>query len=581
MVTTGAVNWTGLGEVDFSKIVQVMVKRRWAGFADVHAPDGRGGDDGIDVLAVDRGGRRRVYQIKFFTDGFSGDRKTTRQKQIKRSLRTALKLDPPPYEWILVVPKTLTPGERKFVVGLADGDGPKITIMDADDLDVMIAGMPDIYNYLVRDRLEDLMTNYSLETAPLLGGSDDLRDRLANLGGLADSLNPHWGVNMSITENSISYALRPKYPAAAVDDPIRLELGFELQSADDAEFGPFKRSINFGARGQVRVPGKYVTRAAVRSSHPLFNTEVANPDVILEARSRTEPCVAEFRFIDSAGTVIASQEAVLEHAGSGSDGGSMAFRVLDRIEVEVDFAIAFDDLGAMVSCEPGGPMQLRYGLADLYPDEAVHCINFLGRLGESTYRCAVHIEGDHAFTFTGDYEMDEELLQLLTVADDLAVIQEDLERRFKMPAGYSTRDRIDVRVARAILEGYFIESPGAANLNVDVIPAQVDIAELDRLLADGRPVNVPVSDFSLRVGDHTLPIPNVRATAACANLVNGAELRDAVEAKRTEPFHAVMQPAGHRYFLVYKADRIPEVEADRQQAWWTLPGIAQPGDPSE
>ncbi|WP_345313002.1 hypothetical protein [Gordonia alkaliphila] len=579
MTTTGAVDWTGLGEVDFSRIVQVMVKRRWAGIADVHAPDGRGGDAGIDVLAVDRGGRRRVYQIKFFTDGFSGDRKSTRQKQIRKSFRTALELDPPPYEWILVVPKTLTPGERKFVIGLADDDGPKITIMDADDLDVMIASMPDVYNYLVRDRLEDLMSKYGLETSALLGAPEDLTNRMTNLRDAASALNPNWGVSMSIRENAISYGLYPKHPAAAVDDPIRLELGFKFQAADDAAFGPLRRSISFGARGQVLVPGKYVTHAEVRSSHPLFNTSVANPEVILEAHSRTEPCEAEFRFIDAAGTVVASQDATLEHAANGAEGGSMAFEVLDCIEVEVDFAVTLDDDGAMISCEPGGPMQLRYGLTGLYPDEAVRCIKFLERLNEGAYRCAVHIDGQHAFTFTGDYEIDDELLQLLTVADDLAAIQENLDRRFKMPWDYSTRDRIDIRVARAILEGYFIESPGAANFNAEVIPGQIDTADLDRLIADGHPVNVPVSDYSLRVGDHTLPIPNVRATTARAKLVNGAELREAVEARSAEPFHAVMRPVEHRYFLVYKTDRIPDAEADRLQAWWTLPGVTQPGAP--
>lgn len=79
---SGTVDWVGLGEEQFSRVVQVMVKRRWAGAATVHAPDGRGGDGGIDILVVDQGDRRRVYQIKFFTDGFSGDRKTTRQKRI-------------------------------------------------------------------------------------------------------------------------------------------------------------------------------------------------------------------------------------------------------------------------------------------------------------------------------------------------------------------------------------------------------------------------------------------------------------------------------------------------------------------
>lgn len=577
-MTTGTVDWVGLGEDGFSRIVQVMVKRRWAGIGHVHSPDGRGGDGGVDVLAVDQGDRRRVYQIKFFADGFSGDRKSTRQKQIRKSFQSALKLAPPPYEWILVVPKTLTPGERKFIVGLADDDGPRITIWDSDDLDSMIAGMPDVYRYLVRDQLEDLVEKYRLETAPILGGVDDLNNRLSNLRDLTNSLSLYWGVDMAVTENTIGYGLRPKHPGAASDDTVTVELGFK-SDADDADLASFMRSLGFGARGRVRVPARAVTRVAVRSSHPLFNTEVADAEVVIEAHSRTEPCEAEFRFVDSLGAVVASQDAVLEHAANGPDGGSMAFRVLERIEIEVDFAITVNDVGAITSCEPGGPMQLSYRLADLYPDETSRCINFLSALSDRAHRCEVSIKGRHAFTFTSDYEIDNGLADLASAAYDLQVIQEDLNQRFKMPPEITARERIDLRVARAVLEGYLIESPGAANLNAEVIPARIDIAELNELLINGRPVNVPMSDFALALGDRLLPIADVRATTSCAKLVDGDELRKAVEAGQEEPFATVMRPAGHRYFLLYKVDRIPKDEADHQQAWWTLSGIEQPGEP--
>ena len=222
----------------------------------------------------------RVYQIKFFPDGFSGDRKTTRQRQIKRSFDTALKLNPPPYEWILVVPTNLTVRQREFVLGLASGDGPKVTIMDADDLDVLIATMPDIYNYLGRDQLENLMTKYKIETTALISGPDDLTGRLTNLRDVASSLNPHWGVDMTVAGDTISYGLRPKHPTAALDDPVRLELGFKFDSVDDVAFAPLRRSVEFGARGQVHVSGEYVSHAAVRSSHPLFNDEVSKTGLL-------------------------------------------------------------------------------------------------------------------------------------------------------------------------------------------------------------------------------------------------------------------------------------------------------------
>lgn len=577
-MATAEVDWVGLGEDKFSRMVQVMVKRRWDGIADVHSPDGRGGDAGVDVLVVDQTGRRRVYQIKYFPDGFSGDRKRTRQKQIRNSFKRALALEPPPYEWILVVPKTLTPGERQFVVGLAEDGGPKITICDSDDLDLMIAGMPDIYNYLIRDRLQDLVSMYGLETALMLGDKDDLGDRLTNLGKVADSLSPHWGVDFARRGQSIEVALRPKHVAAAVDDPITAQIKVAFGPDDGTELAAFKRSMGFGARGQVRLPPSVVTRASIASSHPLFSSEMTNPEVILEAQSRIGPQQAEFRFIDSAGAVAASQDAVLEHANHGTEGGSMAFRILDRIEIEVDFAVSVGEDGEPTFA-PGGPMQLRYRLADLYPDELMRCLDFLAGLSDGKHRCEVLIEGQRAFVFTSEFEVDDEMDKLASAAYDLAAVQDDLKQRFRMPIEIGTKERIDLRVTRAILEGYFVESPSAANYNVTLAPDQIDLPELDQILAEGRPVNLGLDDFALTIGDRTIPIGGVRVATACAKFVDGEQLRQAVEEGRTEPYDAVMRPTNQRYFLLYKQDRIPTDESEQQQAWWTLPGIEQPGEP--
>lgn len=579
-MVTGTVDWVGLGEEQFSRVVQVMVKRRWAGIATVHAPDGRGGDAGIDVLAVEQEDRWRVHQIKFFTDGFSGDRKTTRQKQIRNSFERALALDPPPYEWVLVVPKTLTPGERQFVMGLATDDGPKITIWDSDDLDEMVARMPDIYNYLIRDRLADLMAMYGLETKPALDGQNDLTERVQNLGALGDSLSLHWNLEFTRTKQGVQYALHPKHESAAHDDPITAQLSVAFGPDDGAVQDSFKRSMAFGARGQVRLPSHVVTRAAIRSSHPMFNSEMTNAEVILESHSHTGPRDAEFRFLDASDAVVASQDAVLEHASNGSKGGSMAFRVLDRIEIEVDFAITADDAGEPTAV-PGGPMQLRYRLADLYPDEIMRCIDFLAGLSENTFRCEVLIEGQRAFIFTSEFEIDEEMAELASAAADLAAVQDDLKQRFRVPAEMGVRERIDLRVVRAILEGYFIESPLAANFNVPLAPDQMDLSELDDILENGRPVNVAWDDFALTIGERTIPISGVHATTVCANFVDGVALRKAVETKETNPYDAVMQPVNERYFLLYKEDRIPADEDERQQAWWTLPGIEQPGAPKD
>lgn len=168
---------------------------------------------------------------------------------------------------------------------------------------------------------------------------------------------------------------------------------------------------------------------------PAVNAEVADAEVVIEAHSRTEPCEAEFRFVDSADAVIASQDAVLEHAANGPEGGSMAFRVLERIEIEVDFAISIDDAGAITSYAPGGPRRLKYRLAGRCPDETSRCVNFLASLSDRTHRCEEYLEGRHGFTFTSEYEIEDGLTEL-AAAYDLAAIQNDLaEPDYSSPTG--------------------------------------------------------------------------------------------------------------------------------------------------
>ncbi|MET8776967.1 hypothetical protein ABZV58_18350 [Nocardia sp. NPDC004654] len=89
-----AVEWGAIGSAKFETLVDALLARKWRGLGDYVAPDGRGGDGGID-FEVRQGIRRRIYQLKYFPDGFSGDRKSTRQTQIRKSFRRAIKLDPP------------------------------------------------------------------------------------------------------------------------------------------------------------------------------------------------------------------------------------------------------------------------------------------------------------------------------------------------------------------------------------------------------------------------------------------------------------------------------------------------------
>lgn len=60
-----------------------------------------------------------------------------------QELRPPLPMDHDPFEWLLVVPRTLTPGERAFVMGLGEGRDVKVTVMDRAALDDRLAAHTD------------------------------------------------------------------------------------------------------------------------------------------------------------------------------------------------------------------------------------------------------------------------------------------------------------------------------------------------------------------------------------------------------------------------------------------------------
>lgn len=580
------VDWVGLGETKFSRVVQVLIKTDWGEAGAVYSPDGRGGDKGIDVLAIDSTKGKHIYQIKYFDDGFSGDRKTSRKKQIRRSYETALRNHENITEWVLVVPKNLTPGEREFVETLSQEETPIIKILDSDDLDNMISKHPALYMYISQDLLKTVIDKYHMETATLMQGADDLSKRLSNLGDLADSVNPHWGVDMARMGKNIEFSLRPKYPSAPDDDPVKVNFDLRFNPETDSdELASFKRSMHFGARGKVGLPSHVVTKAAMSSSHPFFNSEVINPNVVMEAHSRTEPCEAEFRFVDSSDSVVYSEEAVLEHAGSGNKGVSLAFRILGCIEIEFDYSldknhgeIETDDQG-MVSI-PGshdGALKVGYDLSDLFPEEVLRCAQFLNSLQDDTLRCRVTIAGKSAFLFSSDHSTDKVLDIYSDTAYDLRVVQEETNQHFKMPNTFTARERVDLRVARLILEGYIVESPLAEILKVTIVPSDLDLNLLEETISKWRLINFPFKDFVFEIGGRSIGIEGVYATSNCAEVTDLESLRKAVEAAEEEPFLCTLRHGENRYFFVYKDDRFPEDLSEQKIAYWSLEGIEQPG----
>jgi hypothetical protein len=106
-ISMSGLDWSRIDQPLFDHIVDTILGRMFGerGFA----PEGRGGDEGIDYTVDDN---TIIFQHKFFPDGTNT---SSRRRQIKRSFTAAMAHEPK--EWVIVIPAKLLPAMRDYVLG--------------------------------------------------------------------------------------------------------------------------------------------------------------------------------------------------------------------------------------------------------------------------------------------------------------------------------------------------------------------------------------------------------------------------------------------------------------------------------
>ncbi len=145
-----AVEWDRAGQPGFDRIVEALVHRMYDASARVEVVNGRGGDTGIDIK-VTHGRRVRIFQLKYYLDGFPTTAHKGRRKSVKQSFTRAMQHQP--WEWILVVPCTLSTAERDFVTSLASDQEVRVEVWDRAKLDGLLATHADLEASFTRNQL--------------------------------------------------------------------------------------------------------------------------------------------------------------------------------------------------------------------------------------------------------------------------------------------------------------------------------------------------------------------------------------------------------------------------------------------
>ena len=241
------IDWARIDQPLFDRIVDTILGRIHGNRG--HAPEGRGGDDGIDYTVDDNA---IIYQYKFFPDGANTN---ARRRQIKRSFISAEKHNP--REWVIVIPARLLEGMRKFILSLSTAI--KITIHDRAWLDNRLIDYPDLAEYFqYRTDIDYLHARAeALKVNPLFRSPAEVSDKTATLKRAIDASDPDWTFDISTLGSEIVQRLRAKDPNAHLRSPITISYATAF-TEDSAEQTQLELSYNYGVVEPIRLSGSAV-----------------------------------------------------------------------------------------------------------------------------------------------------------------------------------------------------------------------------------------------------------------------------------------------------------------------------------
>lgn len=417
----------------------------------MQAIDGRGGDGGIDIDVHETatGKLLKVYQLKFFPEGFSGGH-SPRKKQIRKSFEQAAKLHPP--VWALVIPRNYTTNERKWVTTLLKDSGIRAEFVGRTELDDFQASDPDVIALAERTADRKALAIVGRESAALIN-MDDVAKEVRRLAARSDTISPNWAFETTVRGGSATRTLFAKHPDAATREPLALNFTANFTNHPDLR-REYEDSMKFGLIRPITLPPEVVESfervgpewfaarfgASTLELHPAPSNRTDLP-----ATLRVTPRAGSTRVLRGIATWMArgSEGALVETVFSG--GLTITWRLSkDRTE----------GASSTMSFSPQG-----HTGTDV--DRAVRALSALYDDAE----VALEIDGrKERLTVAPDSEFGV-AVELAELAEDLAVIEQNTGTQFAFPVDMGAKDRIWVRVVRKLLEGEVVLSPDLESLS--------------------------------------------------------------------------------------------------------------------
>lgn len=560
-------DWADIGRPTFDRVVDAILDREFG--ARGHAVEGRGGDEGIDYSVDDD---RIVFQYKYFVDGFNS-RATSRRQQIKRSFMSALseRIE----QWILVVPATLSPGERKFVFSLEQPNGPSVRVWDRAVLDGRLAKYEDLANYFrFGSDLEHLHAKAAAFVKnPVVRNGDDVQLRLSELrGDLADA-DPDWTFDVAIEGNTTRRILRPKHPNAATRSPISITLGTTFES--DSELGAaFFDGIRFGFPSPIALPASTIREFRV-SGPPLVSQTEGTLDglQILPAIPPGEWHNCDVELLGAEGEKFVRHLGEVRRVAAGHGGFTLELQVGRLISIVLRCPKPPERTG-----KASVTVQSLVGVSTREAKDAAEFL--LDSAGSSGTHITLPGIGDMRLSSLGaiaSKDFIDGYREPALLADDLTAIETYSGVRFRMPATYSPLERVRVRNTRLMYEGHAVAEPGSHGTVSFTLSGDGEAEIMKLLNPDGIWLGWDAPNARIEFFGNVIEVPEIRYTTFVTPVPASArKIRRAFKTNQATGKILTMTMREGDCVRAYMPDRMAP-DATINITPWDLPGVRQQG----
>ena len=438
-------DWAACTRDQFERAVQLLLERKHEKARTTFAPDGRGGDEGIDFLAQDR--TLTIYQLKHYPDGLKSSTKS-RKRSIKESFETAV-IKRAPRTWVLVLPALLTVPERKYVEGLTAPAGykqPNIRVYDLTKLDLLLTKYPEIRDHLDREPLLDAIEERQIEQAEPRDIDDILRRAVA-LTRRAGHLDPDWDVDLFVRNGVPTAIPRPKHDKAVEKSPLGLEITVDLRRVSAHVRATIERSLGYGSGETVTIPGEAI--ASLTTTGPQWQWLTGEGDFALEPILPQAPdALVRLVLTDADGHPLGEHEGPISHAAPGAVGYTLAARFYNGLTTR---------LLLPKDAQAPGQADLSVSVHRLFPADARDALTLFRLLGTPGVNVEVLIDDKRLVSLTPngsarvESDVDRDVLEQF--ANHLDQLQRHARVRRTLPTNVTLLDRASAAAALHVLEG--------------------------------------------------------------------------------------------------------------------------------